>query len=88
MSKSYEPSFEEMRVELQVLTRAVSTLFATHPDPTTLRAAWDRVTEDLKPHDIKADASDIEKKRYEARCAELRLATTLQNRIGKLLRTT
>jgi hypothetical protein len=88
MSNSYEPNIEDMRVELQVLTRAVSTLFATHPNPTALLAAWDTVMEDLKPQVIAANSSEIEKKRYDTHCAELRLATDFKGRIGKLLHTT
>lgn len=84
MSNVYEPTIDEMRVELQVLTRAVSTLFATHPDPTALRAAWEIAMRDLKPREIRADASDVDKKRYETHCAEYRLAMQLHHRISTL----
>jgi len=83
MSKSFEPSITEMQVELQVLTRAVSTLFVSHPNPEALRAAWSTVMNDLKPRDPGPNATDLEKNHYEIQCAEYRLASQLKARIGE-----
>ena len=50
-----------MCVELQVLTRATGTLSAAHPDPVALRAAWERVAEDLEPVKNQSGATDAQK---------------------------
>ncbi|WP_027820954.1 hypothetical protein [Paraburkholderia bannensis] len=71
-----------MRVELQVLNRAVSTLFATHPNPDALREAWANVMNDLKPANIPANADNVTKERYDIHCKEYRFAMDLKNRIG------
>lgn len=84
MSSSYEPSLQEMRNELQVLTRAVSILFSTHPEPEALKSAWSKVVKDLKPPSIPSIASDLEKHRYKSDCAEFNLANKLYHRIGFL----
>ncbi|MBB2926592.1 hypothetical protein FHX59_001001 [Paraburkholderia silvatlantica] len=86
MSNPFEPSLDEMRIELQVLGRAVSTLFAIHPDPTAPRRAWARVVSDLCPDDLTATADKVAKERNKIQCEEFRIATQLQARIGALPR--
>ena len=72
-----------MRNELQVLTRAVSILFTTHPNPVALKQAWQIVIEDLRPRELPVMPNETDKKIQAMATEQFRGATKLLEQIGR-----